>query len=875
MVSVRNLTRCFVSILVVIVPFLLPVGLYGQVISFNTDLVSSIKKEKSGFSLQKEGYTSKLISEGRYNNIKAKLDHLKQKLSNDKKSKITYKLGDEKEFFVRNILTGNTWNTSSAILGFKSSLVNIWIQKSAYDTLYGTPIYQQILQSFEERLYSSTSQHSVDSEKGVLEILKQYAGEFPDVDGDGVLDVLLLDIQDNFSETGSFVAGFFDPVNLYDFEFSNQRDLIYLDIYPTIIFDGEINVERALSTFAHESQHLIHAGFEGDEPELVFINEGFSEAIEILCGFEPRSEEGYQNYPLRGLLEWNYENPIPDYSRASLWTHYLIEQLGEDILKILVQTQSIGYEGYREVIETSSEYSFEEVFRNWGLALLINDTGIQKEYGYFHPKRTESVIDVSLSTKKLPTAFNGEMPSLVNLPISFDLTSELNFETDDLIFGNSWVSSLSKYPSTKEVDIQAFESSFISSSALKFQYGTIQVLLSLFGEPNFTENERLSFYATGTKSGRVYKRKYGDGSPDTFYRNASYLSLNGIDQRIGIVFEPTQTSYWIKELSIRTLFESELEGSNIDGNEIRDFELDIYNFKDGKPQQKIIPTTRLEVKRESGKLIEEIFSLSDFYDQLSTITDSIIIVIGNDEDDQNFIALGMDESSLNASFFSENLDEWVSLSEKSIGGNSLSNWNPIIQLNAVVPEVYEEQSSSIQEVEYNYNEVLVKVSPKEDHDTTSVNMIAELPDGSFSLGKISSELNKEYLFKFPVLVNGSYTFIANYQSTDGGVTYSDQIEWSIEIPDGFDLSHNYPNPFNPSTTIPFILLEEATIEWEVFDVIGRKVMEVPPKVFSSGEYSQEFNLSGLASGMYLARAILKRERDKTPKFRTQKIMLIK
>jgi hypothetical protein len=170
---------------------------------------------------------------------------------------------------------------------------------------------------------------------------------------------------------------------------------------------------------------------------------------------------------------------------------------------------------------------------------------------------------------------------------------------------------------------------------------------------------------------------------------------------------------------------------------------------------------------------------------------------------------------------------------------------------------------------------LVKVSPKEDHDTTSVNMIAKLPDGSFSLGKISSELNKEYLYKFPVLVNGSYTFIANYQSTDGGVTYSDQIEWSIEIPDGFDLSYNYPNPFNPSTTIPFILLEEATIEWEVFDVIGRKVMEVPPKVFSSGEYSQEFNLSGLASGMYLARAILKRERDKTPKFRTQKIMLIK
>ena len=165
--------------------------------------------------------------------------------------------------------------------------------------------------------------------------------------------------------------------------------------------------------------------------------------------------------------------------------------------------------------------------------------------------------------------------------------------------------------------------------------------------------------------------------------------------------------------------------------------------------------------------------------------------------------------------------------------------------------------------------------PVEEYDTTSVHLIAKLPDGSFRKGGLSSKEDNGYIFTLPVLVNGSYTLTAGYQSPDSEITYTDQQEWSIEIPDGFELSNNYPNPFNPSTTIPFILLEEATIEWEVFDVLGRRVTGVDPRLFTSGEHRQEFNLNGFASGMYIVRATLERERDGTTKFRTQKIMLIK
>ena len=40
---------------------------------------------------------------------------------------------------------------------------------------------------------------------------------------------------------------------------------------------------------------------------------------------------------------------------------------------------------------------------------------------------------------------------------------------------------------------------------------------------------------------------------------------------------------------------------------------------------------------------------------------------------------------------------------------------------------------------------------------------------------------------------------------------------------GFGLVSNYPNPFNPTTTIEFSLPERTTVKVEVFDILGRKV----------------------------------------------------
>jgi hypothetical protein len=80
-----------------------------------------------------------------------------------------------------------------------------------------------------------------------------------------------------------------------------------------------------------------------------------------------------------------------------------------------------------------------------------------------------------------------------------------------------------------------------------------------------------------------------------------------------------------------------------------------------------------------------------------------------------------------------------------------------------------------------------------------------------------------------------------------------QDEWEInEIPDEIVLLKNYPNPFNPSTTIAYELSNASQVSLIVFDVLGRKVATlVNNQAQMSGRHSQRFDASRLASGVYI------------------------
>jgi hypothetical protein len=69
----------------------------------------------------------------------------------------------------------------------------------------------------------------------------------------------------------------------------------------------------------------------------------------------------------------------------------------------------------------------------------------------------------------------------------------------------------------------------------------------------------------------------------------------------------------------------------------------------------------------------------------------------------------------------------------------------------------------------------------------------------------------------------------------------------------FELYDNYPNPFNPSTTIKFELPKSSHVSLTVYDILGREVSVLVNEKREAGAYEVKFDGSNLASGVYFYR----------------------
>ena len=75
------------------------------------------------------------------------------------------------------------------------------------------------------------------------------------------------------------------------------------------------------------------------------------------------------------------------------------------------------------------------------------------------------------------------------------------------------------------------------------------------------------------------------------------------------------------------------------------------------------------------------------------------------------------------------------------------------------------------------------------------------------------------------------------------------------LPADFYLSNNYPNPFNPETTIEYSVPKTSIIELKVYDILGQEVATLVNEVKQPGKYTTKFSMgnSRYASGIYFYR----------------------
>ncbi len=92
-----------------------------------------------------------------------------------------------------------------------------------------------------------------------------------------------------------------------------------------------------------------------------------------------------------------------------------------------------------------------------------------------------------------------------------------------------------------------------------------------------------------------------------------------------------------------------------------------------------------------------------------------------------------------------------------------------------------------------------------------------------------------------------------FGSQEAGGPVAIEEDPASEIPTDFQLHANYPNPFNPETTIRFDVQEAEHVVLKVYNLLGQEVATLVDARFAPGSYRATFDGQGLSSGIYLYR----------------------
>jgi hypothetical protein len=137
------------------------------------------------------------------------------------------------------------------------------------------------------------------------------------------------------------------------------------------------------------------------------------------------------------------------------------------------------------------------------------------------------------------------------------------------------------------------------------------------------------------------------------------------------------------------------------------------------------------------------------------------------------------------------------------------------------------------------------------------------PDGSFPCLRLKNfwEISvsgtvTSAVYYFFIGKTQTYATIISSASGSSGVTYTKTVtltgvkEKQPAPATDFALSQNYPDPFNPSTTITYRLPSNSFVVLKVTDILGREVQSLVNERQAAGTHSIVFSANNLPSGVY-------------------------
>ncbi len=154
-----------------------------------------------------------------------------------------------------------------------------------------------------------------------------------------------------------------------------------------------------------------------------------------------------------------------------------------------------------------------------------------------------------------------------------------------------------------------------------------------------------------------------------------------------------------------------------------------------------------------------------------------------------------------------------------------------------------------------FNQYLVLDSVGRKHLKLGENLIGieiHAPSGSSVLSFNSLAINQANVPYYSL--NSTWTYFdKGYKPADMKVRQTLGIADDRSIPLTMSLNGNYPNPFNPSTTVRYSVSQRSEVLLDVYDILGRRVAVLVDELRNTGVYDVRFDGRNLSSGIYFVR----------------------
>jgi len=140
-------------------------------------------------------------------------------------------------------------------------------------------------------------------------------------------------------------------------------------------------------------------------------------------------------------------------------------------------------------------------------------------------------------------------------------------------------------------------------------------------------------------------------------------------------------------------------------------------------------------------------------------------------------------------------------------------------------------------------------------DCLSHNKLNDVSQGNIYLDLLKTKYPNDELTLQAMLTIGE--FDKNYYSKPKLKKEGDVIN---ELLSSYKLLGNYPNPFNPTTTISYIIPESGRVQIKIFDILGKEIATLYDGNNSAGKHSIVWDANSVANGIYFYSIVFNNQR---------------